>query len=103
MLANKGSCSQEEHKGSLYWIVSRTTQVMEANLVFGTCSFQSQIKVTLPAPKKRKTHVSEWEPAELPSLPVLVNKKAIKKYTKLSVFQAEKKNDDKGQKSQKPS
>ena len=49
---------------------------MEANLVLDTCSFQSQIKVTLPAPKKRKTHVSEWEPAELPSLPVLVKQKS---------------------------
>ena len=97
MMANKGSCSPEDHTGSLYWMVSRTTQAMEANLVFDTCSLQRQIKVTLPAPKKRKTHVSEWEPAELPSLPVLVNKKAIKKHTKLSVFQAEKKKADKGQ------
>ena len=71
--------------------------------MFDTSSFQSQIKVTLPAPKKRKTHVSEWEPAELPSLPVLVNKKAIKNHTQLSVLQAEKKNDDKGKTSQKSS
>ena len=103
MMANKGSCSQEEHKGSLYWMVSRTTQAMEANLVFDTCTFQSQIKVTLPAPKKRKTHVSEWEHAELPARPVLVNKKAINKHTKLSVFQAEKKNDGKWSISQKSS
>ena len=57
----------------------------------------------LPAPNKRKTHVSEWEPAELPSLPVLVNKKVTKKHTKLSVFQAEKKKADKGKTSQKSS
>ena len=54
--------------------------------------------MTLPAAKKRKTHVSEWDSSELPSLPVLVNKKAITKHTRLMVFLAEKKKDDKEKK-----
>ena len=99
LLAWKGTCSnQEEQKGNLYWVVTRTSVAKEANLEFDNCSFQNQIKVTLPAAKKRKIHASEWDSAELPSLPVLVNKKAITKHTRLMVFQAEKKKDDKEKK-----
>ena len=39
----------------------------------------------LPTKKKQKTSV-EWGSSELPSIPVLVNKKAISKHTKLAVF-----------------
>ena len=78
MMASKGSVDQEEHKGSLYWIVSRTSVAKDANLEYENCTFQQQIKVTLPAStKKKKTHVCEFRPAELPTIPLLVNMKAI--------------------------
>ena len=32
-----------------------------------------------------------WDPNEMPSLPIMVNKKALKKNTKLLVFQPEPK------------
>ena len=46
---------------------------------------QELIKVSLPALKKRNTYVINWEPSELPSFPILVNNKAIKKHNKLGV------------------
>ena len=49
------------------------------------------MKVSLPAPKKRRVENLCWDPAELPTIPILTNKKAIKKHTKLCVFLAEKK------------
>ena len=42
--------------------------------------------MNLPAPKKRKTEVTEWEPSELPSFPILLNKKAIVKHTRLCAY-----------------
>ena len=54
MMASKGSVGQKEHKGSLYWIVPRTSVAKDANLEYENCTFQQQIKVTLPAAKKKK-------------------------------------------------
>ena len=52
---------------------------MEMNNV----SFESSYKVALPGPKRRK--VSN-DPNEMPSWPIIVNKKALKKNTKLLVL-----------------
>ena len=46
--------------------------------------------MTLPNNKKRKISV-DWGASEMPSIPILVNKKAIKKHTKLAVFQKDEK------------
>ena len=93
VIANKGSTDPEEHTGSLYWAVTRTTDVKVANLDIEHITWQQEIKVNLPGGKKRKAQPIEWSSSELPSFPALVNKKAIPKHTKLCVFQAEKKKD----------
>ena len=92
MIASKGLVDSEEHKGSLYWIVTRTSNPKEANLDLENCSWQQEIKVNLPIPaiKKRKIDPVSWSSHELPSFPVMVNKKGIKKHTKLCVFLSEK-------------
>ena len=56
------------------------------NLQLDNITWSQSIKMNLPAPKKRKTEVIQWEPSELPSFPILVNKKAIQKKTKLCVY-----------------
>ena len=48
--------------------------------------WSQNIKVSLPAPKKRNTEVIDWEPPELPSCPNRASKKAIKQHTKLCVY-----------------
>ena len=100
-MAEKGSIDSEEHRGSLFWLVERTSKPSEANLTFEHATLEQHTKVSLPGPKRRKVNMVQWETSELPTIPILVNKKAIKKHIKLFVFQAEKKKEEnkKGNKS----
>ena len=79
----------------MYWIVRRTSQPKEANLETEQVTWEHKVKMHLP--KKRKVEAIEWEPVELPSFPVLVNKKPIKKFTELLVYLP----DNKGKKEEK--
>ena len=81
MIARIGVVDKEEHHGSLFWVISRTCETKEVNLDLENITWSKTIKVNLPGPKRRKTEVLEWEPSELPSFPILVNKKAIQKRT----------------------
>ena len=93
-MAQKGSIDPEEHLGSFFWVVGRTSQQKEANMVMENASFQSTCKVTLPGSKRRKISFVERDSHEMPVLPIMVNKKAIEKHTKLLVFLPEKKKDE---------
>ena len=90
LVAMKGSIDDEDHHGSLYWLVGRTSRAAECNLILEQVSWEQKITMTLPNSKRRK-QTSERSSSELPDIPILVNKKAISKHTKLLVFQAEKK------------
>ena len=90
-MAQEGSIDTEEHIGSFFWLVGRTSKGKEANMEMQTASFERSYKVTLPGPKRRKVSNVSWDPNEMPSLPIMVNKKALKKNTKLLVFQPEQK------------
>ena len=91
LIASQGTVGPDEHTGSLYWVVTRTSQAKEANLDFENITWEQHIKFSFPAAKKRKLGPVDWEPAELPAFPILVNKKAIPKHTKLCVYMADKK------------
>ena len=93
-IAPKGELDSEEHKGSLFWVVGRTSQAADANLVLENISFETQIKMSLPAPKRRKTETSSWDSSMMPSVPILVNKTKIKNNIQLLVFQPEKKKEN---------
>ena len=93
-MAQKGSIDPEEHLGSFFWLVGRTSKDKEANMEMQNVSFESSYKVALPGPKRRKVSNVNWGPNEMPSLPMIVNKKALKKGTKLLVFLPEKKKDE---------
>ena len=95
LVALKGLLSTEEHKGSLFWIVQRTSKASDANLVFENVTFETQVCVSLPTTKKRKVEASLWGPEELPGIPILINKGSLKKHIQLFCFQPEKKKDDK--------
>ena len=58
----------------------------EVNLEVDNVTMEHEIKVHLPAPKKRKTESVHWGSCDLPSFPLLVNKKAIKAHQRLAVF-----------------
>ena len=86
MIARSGAVDKEEHHGSLFWVTTGTRETKEVNLELDNITWSQNIKMNLPAPKKRKPEVIEWVPSELPSLPILLSKKAIEKHTKLCVY-----------------
>ena len=73
------------------WVVGRTSQFEDVNLVLENITFEMQIKMPLPAPKRRKTETCSWDSSMMPSVPILVNKTKINKNIQLLVFQPEKK------------
>ena len=77
---------KEEHHGSLFWVITRTSEMKEVRLELDNITWSQNIKMNLHAPKKRKTEVIEREPSEPPSFPILLIKKAIVKHTKLCVY-----------------
>ena len=92
-MAKKEVIDSEEHQGSFFWLVGRTSEASQANLVFENISFELEVKMNLPAPKRKRVSSSSWEASELPQIPILLNKKAIKEpqeHTKLLVLQAPK-------------
>ena len=81
----------------MYWVVTRTSDIKAANLDVEMIQWTQQIQMTLPAPKKRKTATQQtWSSSELPSFPILVNRKALEKHTQLVCYMAkdEKKSND---------
>ena len=85
LIARSGVVDKEEHHGSLFWVITRTSETKDVNLELDNITWPQNIKMNLPAPKKRKTEVIDREPSELPSFPILLSKKAIVKHTKLCV------------------
>ena len=93
-MAQKGSIDPEGHLGPFFCLVGRTSKDKEANMEMQNVSFQISYKVALPGHKRRKVSSANWGPNEMPSLPIMVNKKALKKNTKLLVFLPEKKKEE---------
>ena len=89
LLAPAGLVSTSEHLGSLFWAITRTSKASEANLAFENIAFESTIKMSLPAPKKRRVETSAWGATENPQIPIMVNKGALKKNIRLMIFQKE--------------
>ena len=73
-----------EHTGSLFWIVHRSLDHDEANMVIDQVLWEH--KVTLSMPFKKAKHHVQWQQQDLPTIPVLMNPKAIKKQQPLVVL-----------------
>ena len=89
IIASKGSIDAVEHRGSLFWLITRTSKASEANLTLESVAFEH--KVTLHMPTKKRKLTTEWDSKDLPTIPILVNKKALKAHERLVVFVPEKK------------
>ena len=87
LMAPAGVLDEAKHEGNLYWLVQRTSEESAANLTYESATWEHQIKLNLPAHKKRKIHKVDWATSELPSFPLLVNKGPVKKSVLLQVFQ----------------
>ena len=84
IMASTGSIDGQEHKGLLFWVIGRTSEVSKANMTIENVTWSHQ--VTLNMPFKKKKHHLDWEACELPSIPILMNKSKIEKHTQLLVF-----------------
>ena len=89
-MAQEGALDDKVHEGSLYWLVTRTSDPAVCNLHTENMTFHQKTEVTLsgPAFKKRKMGPVEWESSEMPSIPCLTNKKPIGKQMQLLMFLA---------------
>ena len=72
-----------EQTGSLFWLVHRTNDKTKANMILEAVTFEQH--VTLYMPFKRVKHCQDWEPKDLPTVPILYNKTAIKAHERLAV------------------
>ena len=88
LMAKEGALDDKEHEGSLYWLITRTSDPASCNLHTETMTFHQKTEVTLsgPACKKRKMGPVEWAVSDMPSIPCLTNKKPIGKHTQLLMF-----------------
>ena len=59
LIANKDVLDGDEHMGSLFWLVGKTSNSSDANLSMGMATFEQQIKVHLSGPKRRKIEISK--------------------------------------------
>ena len=88
-LAKEGVLDENEYKGVLYWLVTRASNASEANMALENVSAEQHMTLYMPF-KKQKFKV-DWEQKDVPTIPLIFNKKAIKKETKLFVFVPENK------------
>ena len=78
-----GLCGEKtEKREHLYWCIQRTHNKEEANVVEESCTFGSSVGVNLGGAKQ----TIKWNTPDLPAIPFLTNKKAIKQHTQVKVF-----------------
>ena len=89
-MAKQGTIDNpDELTGSLFWLITRTSKGSEANLVKESIGGEIYTNLKLPSSikKARKEQgKSDWPTHEVPTIPILVNKKPIKKHVLLAVF-----------------
>ena len=84
-IAAQDLVDSQEHKGSLFWIVERTSDSSQANMCLEPVTWEHRVTLNMPF-KKKKKHTVEWESKDLPSVPLLINKKEIKAHQRLSTM-----------------
>ena len=89
LIAQKDTIDQEEHTGSLYWVVARSSDDSLCNLSTDSFAWEQQVLVQLPGHKKKTTAIQR-SIESLPSIPPIVNKKPIEKHTQLVLYQKER-------------
>ena len=97
-IAPPGAIDDNAHAGSLFWLVSRTSDASEGNMSWETSTFADSMEVNFacrPSKEKKRKLLVDWASTDLPTIPLLTNKKAIKAHTRLLVFQAESKTPNK--------
>ena len=69
---------------ALFFVVTRSKEPHECNMTVDYCATEISCKITLPFPAVKKRAISQiYEEAQTPQIPIMFNKKLIKKGTKL--------------------
>ena len=68
-----------ERRGNLFWVVQRTSEKKEANMILEQVSWSADVALNVGTKKKKVT----WASEDLPKLPIMVNPSAIKAHTRL--------------------
>ena len=89
-IAKAGNIDSSVHTGGLFWVITRTDEPSKANLTLESIGLELNVSLKIPPPlKKAKLETKvDWPSTDLPTVPVLVNKKAIDKHTLLATFLA---------------
>lgn len=74
-----------ERRGNLFWVIQRTSNESEGNMVLEQVSWSANVALQFPGGKRRKQEVS-WASEDLPHLPIMTNPKAIKAQTRLVLY-----------------
>ena len=85
-LASQNLVGHAEHTGSLFWLVQRVPLTDPANMSLDNVGWSHKVSLFPPLPKVPK-HEVNWDTTDLPMVPLMVNKKAIKAHTRLVVHQ----------------
>ena len=92
-LASENLVDSSEHTGALFWLVQRVPRQEPANMSLDIVGWSHSVALFPPLPKKPK-HETKWDAADLPTLPIMINKQAIKAHTRLTVMQDLQKSKD---------
>ena len=92
-LASENLVDSSEHTGALFWLVQRVPRQEPANMSLDIVGWSHSVALFPPLPKKPK-HEMNWDAADLPTVPIMINKKAIKAHTRLTVVQDLQKSKD---------
>ena len=76
----------QQHTGILFFVVERSQVLDEANMFLESVPWEYTVDIEMPLKKRKKQSVQQ-NAQDLPSITILVNKKAIKEHTRLVVHQ----------------
>lgn len=88
-LASAEVFDSNERRGNLFWVIQRTSEEEEANLILEQVSWSAQVALKFEGGKRRKQEVT-WPSEDLPPMPIMTNPKAIKAHTRLVLYVAKR-------------
>ena len=88
-IASKDLTDPNEHTGSLLWLAHRSQEPEHASMILEPVQWEQQVSLAVPF-KKQRQDIS-WEAKDLPSVPALINPRAVKTNQRLVVLLEKKK------------
>ena len=87
LMSSEETIDEQEHSGNLFWVIRRSSEKPESNMSLEQASWSLDVSIKLPGGAKKRKAEASWPSDDLPSLPLMVNLKPIKKHTELVLHQ----------------